>query len=88
MHIVATVTLAVALVLLLIRGFLRVARELLSRSICEVPSRADEVSFRQIERESGRRQPAMVEFGGDSIESRILTKQSRSGKPGEHHVTA
>ena len=87
MHIVATVTLAVALVLLLIRGFLRVARELLSRSICEVPSRADEVSFRQIERESGRRQPAMVEFGGDSIESRTH-KQSGSGKPGEHHVTA
>ena len=39
MYLVATVALAVALALLLILGFLRVARELLSRGIYEVPSR-------------------------------------------------
>jgi hypothetical protein len=45
MHIVARVALAVALALLLLLGFLRVARELLSRTIYEVPSLDNEVSF-------------------------------------------
>jgi hypothetical protein len=47
MYMIATVTLVIALVVLLILGFLRVARELLSRSICEVPASHDEVSFQQ-----------------------------------------
>jgi uncharacterized protein YneF (UPF0154 family) len=39
MYVIATVALVIALVVLLILGFLRVARELLSRSIYEVPPR-------------------------------------------------
>jgi hypothetical protein len=50
MYIVATVTLVISLVVLLILGFLRVARELLSRSICEVPSSHEEVGFQQTTR--------------------------------------
>jgi hypothetical protein len=46
MYIIATVTLVIALLVLLILGFLRVARELLSRSICEVPS-SHEVGFQR-----------------------------------------
>jgi len=37
MSLIATVMVVIALVVLLILGFLRVALELLSRSICEVP---------------------------------------------------
>jgi hypothetical protein len=40
MYVIATVTLVIALVFLLILGFLRVARELLSRGISEIPSTA------------------------------------------------
>jgi amino acid permease len=47
MSLIATVMVVIALVVLLILGFLRVARELLSRSICEVPSSHDKESFRQ-----------------------------------------
>jgi hypothetical protein len=46
MYIIATVALVLALLVLLILGFLRVARELLSRNICEVPS-SHEVGFQQ-----------------------------------------
>ena len=46
MYMIATVALVIALVVLLILGFLRVARELLSRSICEVPA-SHEVGFQQ-----------------------------------------
>lgn len=52
MYLVATVTLVIALMALLILGFLRVAHELLSRSIYETPSCQDEDNFEQIERES------------------------------------
>jgi hypothetical protein len=65
MYIFAMVTLAIALVVLLILGFLRVARELLSRSISEVPPCHDELSFQRIESESGRRKLNMVEYGDD-----------------------
>jgi len=64
MYVIATVTLVVALVVLLILGFLRVARELLSRGISEIPSR-HEVGFQQIERDSGRRKLNIAEYGGD-----------------------
>jgi hypothetical protein len=65
MYLVATVTLVIALMALLILGFLRVARELLSRSIYEAPSGLDDGNFEQIERESNHGQPGMVEYGGD-----------------------
>ena len=65
MYLVATVTLVIALMALLILGFLRVARELLSRSIYETPSCQDEDNFEQIERESSHWQSGMVEYGGD-----------------------
>jgi hypothetical protein len=64
MYLVATVTLVTALLVLLILGFLRVARELLSRSIYEIPSCRDKGNFEQVERESGRWMPGMVEYGG------------------------
>jgi hypothetical protein len=63
MYLVATVTFVIALMVLLILGFLRVARELLSRSIYETPSCPDENHFEQIERESSHWQPGMVEYG-------------------------
>jgi uncharacterized protein YneF (UPF0154 family) len=63
MYVVATLTLVIALVVLLILGFLRVARELLSRSIYEVPPLNREVRFQQIERDSGCQKPPMVEYG-------------------------
>jgi hypothetical protein len=88
MHMVATVILVVSLALLLLLGFLRVAHELLSRCIYEVPSPDDAVSSQLIERDSGRREPVMLECGGHPIESCMLTKQSGTGKPGQHHVTA
>ena len=65
MYLVATVTLVMALMALLILGFLRVARELLSRSIYETPSCQDEGNFEQVERESGHWMPAMVEYSGE-----------------------
>jgi hypothetical protein len=83
MYVIATVTLVIALVVLLILGFLRVARELLSRGITEIPS-PHEVGFQQIERESGRRKLNIVDTV--AIQAPVLTKQSR--KPEEHHVTA
>jgi hypothetical protein len=64
MYVIATVTLVIALVVLLILGFLRVARELLSRGISETPS-PHEVGFQQTERETGRRKLNIVEYGGD-----------------------
>jgi hypothetical protein len=65
MYLVATVTLVTALMALLILGFLRVARELLSRSIYETPSCQDEGNFEQVERESGHWMPVMVESSGE-----------------------
>jgi hypothetical protein len=65
MYLVATVTLVTALVALLILGFLRVARELLSRSIYETTSCQDEHKFEQVERESGHWMPGMVGYGGE-----------------------
>jgi hypothetical protein len=65
MYLVAAVTLVIALMALLILGFLRVARELLSRSIYETPSCEDESNFEQIERESNQWRPGMVEYPGD-----------------------
>jgi hypothetical protein len=65
MYLVATVTLVIALMVLLILGFLRVARELMSRSIYATPSCQDEDNLEQIERESSHWQPGMVEYGGD-----------------------
>jgi hypothetical protein len=66
MHLVATVTLIItALMALLILGFLRVARELLSRSIYETPSCQDEGHFEQVEHESGHWMPGMVEYSGE-----------------------
>ena len=65
MSLVATVALVTALVALLILGFLRVARELLSRSIYETPSCQDKRNFEQVERESGHWMPGMVEYGGE-----------------------
>jgi hypothetical protein len=65
MYLVATVTLVTALMALLILGFLRVARELLSRSIYETPSCQDEGNFEQVERESGHWMPVMVEYSGE-----------------------
>jgi hypothetical protein len=63
MYLVATVTLA--LMALLILGFLRVARELLSRSIYETPSCQDEGNSEQVERESSHWMPGMVEYSGE-----------------------
>ncbi len=65
MYLVATVTLVTALLALLIQGFLRVARELLSRSIYETPPCRDKGNFEQVERESGHWMPGMVEYGGE-----------------------
>jgi hypothetical protein len=65
MYLVATVTLVIALMALLILGFLRVVRKLLSRSIYETPSCQDEGDFEQIESESNHWQPGMVEYRGD-----------------------
>jgi hypothetical protein len=65
MYLVATVTIVTALMALLILGFLRVARELLSRSIYETPSCQDEGNFEQVERESGHWMPGMVDYNGD-----------------------
>jgi hypothetical protein len=65
MSLVATVTLVMALVALLILGLLRVARELLSRSIYETPSRNDEGNFEQVEHEPGHWMPGMVEYNGE-----------------------
>jgi|HubBroStandDraft_6_1064221.scaffolds.fasta_scaffold1170448_2 hypothetical protein len=86
MHIVATITVAVALVFLLLLGFLRVARELFARSVYAVPPPDGGVDVLQIERDSGRREPEIVEFDSDPIESLILNIQSASGRPGEHHA--
>ena len=66
MYLVAAATLVIALLALLILGFLRVARELLSRDIYETPFCEDESNFEQIERESIHWQPGMVEYGGDA----------------------
>jgi hypothetical protein len=63
MSLIATVILVTALMALLILGLLRVARELLSRSIYETPSRQDEGNFEQVEHESGHWMPGMVEYG-------------------------
>jgi hypothetical protein len=63
MYLVATVTLVMALMALLILGFLRLARELLSRSIYETPSCQDQNNSEQVERESSHWQPGMVEYG-------------------------
>jgi len=54
-----------ALVALLILGFLRVARELLSRNVYKTPSCHDEGNFKRIERESGHWMPGMVDYNGD-----------------------
>ena len=65
MSLVATVALVTALMALLILGFLRVARELLSRSIYETPSCHDEGTFEQVEHEPGQWMPGMVEYNGE-----------------------
>ena len=65
MSLVAAVILVTALMALLILGLLRVARELLSRSIYETPSRQDEGNFEQVEHESGHWMPGMVEYSGE-----------------------
>ena len=65
MYLVTTVTLVTALMALLILGFLRVARELLSRNINETPSCQDEGNIERVERESGHWMPGMVEYSGE-----------------------
>jgi hypothetical protein len=65
MYLVATVTFVTALMSLLILGFLRVARELLSRSIYETPSWQDEGNSEQVERESRHWMPETVEYSGE-----------------------
>jgi len=65
MSVVATVTVVTVLLALLILGLLRVARELLSRSIYETPSRQDEGNFEQVEHEPGHWMPGMVEYSGE-----------------------
>jgi hypothetical protein len=65
MYLVATVTLVTALIALLILGFLRVARELLSRSIYETPLCQDECNFEKLEREPGHWTPEMVEYNDE-----------------------
>ena len=64
MSLVAAVILVTALMALLILGLMRVARELLSRSIYETPSRQDEGNFEQVEHESGHWMPGMIEYNG------------------------
>jgi hypothetical protein len=66
MYSVVTFTLVMALMALLILGFWRVARALLSRSIYQTPSCEDESSFEQIERESIHWTPGMAEYSGDT----------------------
>jgi hypothetical protein len=68
MIIVAIVTLVTALMALLILGFLRVARELLSRGINGTPSCQDEGDLEQVESESSHWMPGMVDR--PSMESR------------------
>jgi hypothetical protein len=65
MYLIATVTLVTALMALLILGFLRVARALLSRNIYETPLCQDEDNIEQAERESGHWMPGMVEYSGE-----------------------
>jgi hypothetical protein len=65
MYLVATVSLVIVLMALLILGFLCVALGLLSRSIYETPSCQHEDSFEQIERESSHWQPGMVDYDRD-----------------------
>jgi hypothetical protein len=65
MYLVATVTLVTALMALLILGFLRVARDLLSRGIYETPSCQENDNFEQVERASGHWMPGMVEYSGE-----------------------
>jgi hypothetical protein len=65
MYLVATVALVTVLMALLILGFLRVARELLSRSIYKTPLCQDEGNFEHVERESGHWMPGMVEYSGE-----------------------
>lgn len=65
MYLVATVTVAIALMVLLILGFLRVARELLSRTIYDLPSIPDDDDLAPIERGSSRGKPGMVEVNAN-----------------------
>jgi hypothetical protein len=65
MYLVATVALVTTLMALLILGFLRVAGELLSRSIYETPSCQDEHNFERVERESHYWMPGMAEYSGE-----------------------
>jgi hypothetical protein len=65
MYLVATVILVTALVALLILGFLRVARELLSRTIYETPSCQNEGNSEQVEHESSHWMPGVVDYHGE-----------------------
>ena len=65
MYLVATVTLVTALIALLILGFLRVARELLSRSIYEPPLCQDDRNVEPLEREPGHWTPGMMKYSGE-----------------------
>ena len=67
MYVVVAVTLVIALIALLVLGFLRAARELLSRSIYETPSCQDDAHLEQIQREPNHWQPGMLEYAGDPI---------------------
>ena len=65
MYLVATVILVTALIALLILGFLRVARELLSRSIYETPLCQNEGDSEQVEHESSHWMPGVVDYHGE-----------------------
>jgi hypothetical protein len=62
-YLIATVAFVMALMTLLILGFLRLDRELLSRSVHEIPLCRDQNNSEHVERESSHWQPGMVEYG-------------------------
>jgi hypothetical protein len=64
MHLVGTFALVIGLVVLLLIGFLNVARDLLSRSIFESPSCTSDEPLERIAYESSHVKSALSDAGG------------------------